>query len=47
MVQYLGHALSDSNGLRLFSLEFHVEFHGIELADVAKRENVRVSWDVR
>jgi hypothetical protein len=33
--------------LRLVSVEFHEEFHNIKLADVAKRENVRVSWDVR
>jgi hypothetical protein len=33
--------------LRPVSVEFHGGFHGIKYADVAKRENVRVSWDVR
>jgi hypothetical protein len=26
---------------------FHEEFHGIKFADVANKENERVSWDVR
>jgi hypothetical protein len=28
-------------------VEFHGEFHCIKYVDVAKRENVGVSWDVR
>jgi hypothetical protein len=33
--------------LRPVLVGFHEEFHCIKFADVVKRENVRVSWDVR
>jgi hypothetical protein len=33
--------------IRPVSVEFHREFDCIKYTDVAKTENVRVSWDVR
>jgi hypothetical protein len=33
--------------LKPVSMEFHGEFHDIKFADIAKRENERVSWDAR
>jgi hypothetical protein len=33
--------------IRPVSVEFHGEFYCIKYADMAKRENARVSWDVR
>jgi hypothetical protein len=36
-----------SRSISSVSVEFHIEFHVIKYAHVAKRENVTVSWDVR
>jgi hypothetical protein len=39
--------LLDLLNVRPVFVEFHEEFHCVKYADMAKRENVKVSWDVR